>query len=111
LAGPIGVAVDSKGDLFFSDEGHNVIREVTNGIISTFAGNHALGAGFAGDGGTATTAQLSMPQIIALDGSGNLYIADQGNNRIREVSGSTINTIVGNGLIGDNGPASQAVLG
>ncbi len=111
LAGPIGVAVDSNGNLFFSDVGHNVIRKVANGIISTFAGDNALSAGFAGDGGAATAAQLSMPQIIALDPSGNLYIADQGNNRIREVSGGVIHTIIGNGLIGDNGPASQALLG
>jgi sugar lactone lactonase YvrE len=111
LAGPLGVAVDSQGNLYFSDIGHNTVRKVTNGTISTYAGNYTLGAGFAGDGATATAAQLSSPWTIALDGGGNLYIADQGNVRIREVAGGTIETIVGNGLIGDDGPASQALLG
>jgi sugar lactone lactonase YvrE len=111
LALPLGLAVDSTGDIFISDVDHNVIREVTNGTINTVAGDYALGAGFSGDTGAATQAQLSSPQMVALDGNGNLYIADQGNNRIREVSNSDINTIVGDGLIGDNGPATGAQLG
>ena len=110
LAGPIGVAVDSDGDIFICDSNHNVIREVTDGNISTVAGDFALGSGYSGDTGAATQAQLSSPQTIALDGNGNLYIADQGNNRIRKVSAGIIDTIVGNGSIGDGGPASAAQL-
>jgi sugar lactone lactonase YvrE len=111
LASPLGIAVDSMGNIFIADANHNVIREVTNGNINTAAGNHALGAGFSGDTGAATQAQLSSPRMVAVDGSGNLYIADQGNNRIREVSHFDINTIVGDGLIGDNGPATSGQLG
>jgi sugar lactone lactonase YvrE len=111
LASPLGVAVDSNGDIFIADATHNVIREVTNGTINTVAGDFAIGAGFSGDTGAATQAQLSLPQTVAVDGNGDLYIADQGNNRIREVSHGDINTIVGNGLIGDNGPAIGAQLG
>jgi len=111
LKTPIGVAVDSLGDIFIADESNNVIREVSGGNINTVAGDHALGAGFSGDTGGATQAQLSSPQMVALDSNNNLYIADEGNNRIREVSQGDISTIVGNGLIGDNGPASGAQLG
>jgi sugar lactone lactonase YvrE len=116
LAAPEGVAVDPQGNIFITDwasfnANYAVIREVINGTISTVVGNSALGAGFSGDNGPATQAQLSGPQTLALDGSGNLYIADQGNNRIREVSQGVITTIVGNGSIGDNGPAAGAQLG
>jgi hypothetical protein len=110
LKSPLGVVVDSQGDIFIADTSDNVIREVTGGIIDTVAGDNALGAGFSGDTGRAAQAQLSSPQMVALDGRGNLYIADQGNNRIREVSGGVINTIVGNGSIGDGGPATGAQL-
>ena len=111
LGAPVGVAIDSLGDIFIADAANNVIREVSGGNINTVAGDNALGAGFSGDTGIATQAQLSSPQMVALDGNNNLYIADQGNNRIREVSHGNIDTIVGNGLIGDNGPATGAQLG
>ena len=83
----------------------------SGGNISTFAGNS--GYGFAGDGGPATSAQLSAPRGICLDSSGNLYLADRWNNRIRKIAGGNISTIAGNGLAnfgGDNGPAASAQL-
>ena len=82
----------------------------TNGVISTFAG----AATFAlGDGGPATGAQLNAPSSVALDAAGKVYIADSGHNRIRVVSGGTINTLAGTGVCcyeGDGGPASAAQL-
>ena len=85
LSGPIGVALDGTGNLFFADAGNNRIRKVdTSGIISTVAGNGSFG--FSGDGGPATSASLSFPFGVALDGSGNLFIADFSNSRIRKVS-------------------------
>ena len=114
LGGLIGVAVDTQGNVFFAEANangtYNLIRKVTNGTITTVAGDSALGPGFSGDGAAATAAQLSSPQSVAVDGAGNLYIADMVNNRIREVSGGVIQTVVGNGSLGDNGPASAAQL-
>jgi len=112
ISTPVSIAVDSKGNFYFSDFNNGVVRMVnTSGIISTFAGSQAQGKGFSGDGGAATAAALSDPTGIALDSSGNMIISDWGtfsdfnflgNNRIREVLASTgiINTIVGNGQVG-----------
>ena len=81
---PVYVTVDPTGNLYFADSANNVIREVsTDGTITTVAGNG--GNGYSGDGGSATAAQLSGPGGVAVDGAGNLFIADAGNNRIREV--------------------------
>ena len=85
LSLPTGVAVDTAGDLFIADAGANKVREVfPDGTITTVAGNGVQGSG--GDGGLATTASV-VPSAVVLDGSGNLYIADETNNRIREVFG------------------------
>ncbi len=109
---PNGLAFDSAGNLYIADTNDNVIREVsTAGVISTVAGNGSQG--YAGDGGAATSALLNAPTGVAVDASGNLYIADTLNNRIREVSGGTITTIAGTGAAGfsgDGGPATAAAL-
>src|SRR5271157_5977707 len=76
-------------------------------VINTYAGNKT--AGFSGDSGAATSAQLDAPLGLAMDSSGNLYIADSVNQRIRKISGGTITTVAGNGTAGyagDKGPAT-----
>jgi sugar lactone lactonase YvrE len=115
LSRPYGVAVDAVGNLFISDTYNNRIREVvkSTGNILTLAGTGTVGSG--GDGGPATSAQLNSPFGLAVDSSGNLFIADQGNNRIREVvrSSGIITTVAGNGIagyLGDGGPATLARL-
>jgi uncharacterized protein (TIGR03437 family) len=108
---PQSVAVDGAGSLYIADYGNNRIRKVTNGVISTVAGNGT--AGFGGDNGAATSAELYGPSGIAVDSAGNLFIADTINNRIRRVSKGVITTVAGNGkpaLSGDNGPATNAEL-
>jgi uncharacterized protein (TIGR03437 family) len=110
---PRGVAVDSSGNLFFADYYNERIRKVSSGgVITTVAGNGKFG--FAGDGGPATSASLNSPTGVALDASGNLYIADRDNQRIRKVSASgIITTFAGNGTAsfsGDGGPAASAAL-
>lgn len=91
---PSGLAFDSSGNLYIADTGNHVIREVsTSGTISTIAGDNT--GGYTGDGGPATSAELESPAGVAVDSSGNVYIADSGNNVIREITGGNINTIVG----------------
>jgi sugar lactone lactonase YvrE len=107
---PSGVAVDSFGNLYIADSGNNRIRKVSNGVITTAAGNGTQDYG--GDNGPATSAELFQPKGIAVDAAGNLYIAD-GTLRIRKVSGGTITTVAGNGTFGysgDYGPATGAGL-
>lgn len=112
---PYGVAVDASGDLFIADTANNRVREVNlaTGVITTVAGNGT--AGFSGDGGPATAAEVQLPQGIAVDSSGDLFIADENNNRVREVDHATgvITTVVGDGTSGssgDGGPATTAEL-
>ena len=99
LDDPDGVAVDSAGDLFIADTYNNVIREVVKatGDIITVAGNGTLG--YSGDNGPATAAELDSPYGVAVDAAGDLFIADTGNNVIREVVKATgdIITVAGNG--------------
>jgi len=108
-----GVAVDGAGNVFIADGSNNRIRRVdTNGIITTVAGNGT--AGFAGDGGTATNAQLSGPGNMAWDAAGNLFFTDGGNQRVRRVdSDGIVTTVAGNGTAGysgDGGAATNAEL-
>ena len=99
LNAPSDVAVDAGGNLFIADEGNHRIRRVdSSGIITTIAGNGERG--FAGDGGPAVAAQLDHPRGVAVDATGNLYIADHDNHRIRKVDPSgTITTVAGTGEI------------
>ena len=115
IAQPQSLAVDGNGNLFIVDASGCRIREVVKatGTIITVAGTGM--PGFSGDNGPATTAMLNHPNGVAVDASGNLYIADSGNNRVREVVAATGNiiTIAGNGnhgLGGDGGPATSATL-
>ena len=110
---PTALAIDGQGNLYICDSGNHRIRMVnlTTNIITTVAGNG--GAGYGGDGVTATTTSLNNPTGIALDAQGNLYIADRGNHRIRRVDAVSkqISTIAGDGTAaygGDNGPATGA---
>ena len=113
LNGPIGVAVDADGNLYFSDIGNDRVRRVdTRGIITTVAGTGE--EGYSGDGGPSVEAQLSAPRGLAVDSSGNLFIADTGNHAIRRVDTTgTITTVAGTGVrgnSGDGGPAVEALL-
>jgi uncharacterized protein (TIGR03437 family) len=116
LSSPFAVVVDASGNIYIADSVNNVIRMVTPGdIITTIVGDNALGAGYSGDGGAANAAQLAGPSALALDGAGNLYIADTGNNRIRKValSAGTITSVAGTGNLGSSGdgfPAMNAEL-
>lgn len=110
LSNPIGVAVDGAGKIYVSDMSNERIRMVnTSGIITALAGNGS--PGFSGDGGQATAAEVNTPRFITLDAtSANLYIADQGNNRVRKINLSTgiISTIAGTGVGGYGGDGGQA---
>jgi PKD repeat protein/biopolymer transport protein ExbD len=106
LKGPIGVAVDAQGNLYIGDLGNQRVRKVSGGIISTVAGTGT--AGYSGDGGQATSAQINSPYGVAVDAQGNLYIADFGNQRIRKVSGGIISTVAGTGTAGATGDGGQA---
>ncbi len=113
LRSPNDVAVDALGNLYIADSWNHRIRRIDpNGIITTVAGTGE--AGFGGDGGSAVEARLSLPFAVAVDRSGNLYIADFGNRRIRKVDRSgVITTVAGSGQRGsegDGGPATRAEL-
>jgi sugar lactone lactonase YvrE len=126
---PTGIAEDTAGSLYFSDTNNNAVRKIVSptrlnhDTITTIAGNGT--AGFSGDGGPATSAQLNRPTGTAVDSSGNVYISDTGNNRVRKIAlNGTITTLAGSGrctskddpgstpmaLPGDGGPATQASL-
>jgi hypothetical protein len=113
LASPTGVACDASGNLYISDEGDCIRKINTSGIISTIAGMGGIG-GYSGDGGPATAAELYLPYGVAVDSSGNIYIADGYYSRIRKVDTSgIISTFAGSaatGYSGDGGPATDAEL-
>lgn len=109
---PRGVVVDSSGNLYIADTGNNRIRKVdTGGTITTYAGTGT--ASFSGDNGAATSATIRAPQALTLDSSGNMYIADTTNHRVRKISGGIITTLTGTGSAGyggDNGVATSGQI-
>lgn len=114
LFAPLGLALDTSGDLYVTDHANGRIRKIDQeGTITTVAGSEQ--GGFAGDGGPATTASLQEPVAVAVDRSGQMYIADRDNNRVRAVGADgTITTLAGNGSTGPErteGPAIEAALG
>ena len=113
LNAPIGIAVDGQGNVYIADFNNARVRKVNpGGTITTFAGTGV--PGFSGDGGPATSARLYAPHGVAVDGQGNVYIADSYNQRVRKVSpAGTITTIAGTGrpgVSGDGGPATSAKM-
>ena len=112
---PTGICADKSGNIFIAEKQNHIIRRIDagTGIITTVAGNH--NPGFFGDNGPATLGKLAYPSSVTVDNSGNIFIADYGNSRIRKVNTTTgiITTIAGNNfstLAGNNGPASAASL-
>src|SRR5271170_849420 len=111
-----GVAVDAAGKRGIAiadtgDPGHQRIREVSNGVITTVAGNGT--SGFSGDNGPAISAELNTEAqsvSVRVDSMGNLYIADSDNNRVRKVSNGVITTVAGNGAAGVSGDYGSATL-
>jgi predicted secreted protein len=114
---PASLVLDGAGNMYIADSAHNRIRKVTApvapalvGTISTYAGTG--NPSYTGDGGKAVNATLSVPSSVALDGAGNLYIADAGNNVVRKVTPSTgfITTVAGTGAAGYSGDGGAATL-
>jgi sugar lactone lactonase YvrE len=112
LSDPAGLALDTAGNLYIADTANNVIRRVDaeTGLITTVAGDYAADkasdglGGFSGDGGPATAARLHDPQGIAVDGAGDLYIADTFNNAVRQVTPAGVITTVVNAAPAAGGP-------
>lgn len=109
IGNPTGIATDKNGNVYFATL--SIIRKINpSGIINSVGGSCTIGAGYSGDGGPATLASFNTPEGIAVDTSGNIYIADQGNYVIRKISTTGIvTTICGNGTFGFSGDGGQAV--
>ena len=118
LNGITDLVADAVGNVYVSDQDDQIVRKIAissgpaTGVITLYAGTPKT-IGYGGDGGPATTATLHFPKGLVIDGSGNLYIADRGNNVVREVSGAGVITTVagaypGNDFSGDNGVATSA---
>lgn len=112
LSRPTAIAIGPRGDVFIADTANNRIRmvEAGTGIIRTVAGSRDL-YGDGGDGGPATQARLHLPEGVAVDGRGTVYVADTGNNRVRAVRDGRITTVMGTGVMGfAGGSALRAKL-
>ncbi|WP_331743400.1 hypothetical protein [Kitasatospora sp. NBC_01300] len=110
---PADVAVDADGSLYIAEYGgHRISKVDAKGVVTTIAGNGQ--AGFAGDGGPATAARINSPIGVAVDGGGNVYIAEYAGHRVRKVApDGVITTVAGDGIAGyagDGGPATAARL-
>jgi sugar lactone lactonase YvrE len=107
------ISTDAANNLYIADAGACVVWKVTAvGVVSVYAGV-LYACGYNGDGISATTAQLNYPTSVTVDAGGNLLIADNGNNRVRQVTGGGISTVAGNGVCdytGDGGPPTSAEL-
>ena len=105
---PQGVAVDANGNVYFTAS-NCVFKVDTSGTLTRIAGVSSI-AGYSGDGGPAGAAQFSFPQGIAVDASGNLYVADTGNQRVRKIAagGGIVITVAGNGTAGFSGDGAAA---
>ena len=110
FSGICAVSVDSAGNVYVADTYNNRVRKIsTTGIVTTIAGTGT--AGYSGDNGPATAAQLSGPFGVVVDPAGNVHIADQGNNRVRVVSPTgTITTEAGTGVAGNGGDGGDPLL-
>jgi len=110
LNAPAGVWADSSGTIYIADTLNHAIRAVNpaTGFISTVAGTGGLG--YTGDGAAATSAKLDAPAGVTTDATGDIYIADTGNNAIRLVAGGTITTIAGTGSAGFGGDGGASTL-
>jgi hypothetical protein len=109
LSGPTGVAVDAVGNVYIADTGNCEVRIVSGGIIQRFAGKGADDCGFSGDGGAAKMTWVNHPTGLGVDPSGDVFIADTNNQRIREVNASgTISTYGGTGVAGFSGDGGSA---
>ena len=109
---PSGLTVDTSGNIYFADTFNNRIRVISHstGFITTLVGNG--NPGYSGDGGLATSAELNGIRGVAVDASGNLYLVDPANNRVRMVTASTgiITTVAGTGISGYSGDGGAATL-
>ena len=109
LKNPLGVAVDAARNLLIVDSGNHCVRRMgTNNIITTVAGNGTNG--YSGDGGMATNANLSVPQSVTTDSLGNLFVADSGNNRIRQIGTNGVIATVAGRILNDGDFATNATL-
>lgn len=113
LKNPLGVAVDNQGTVYIADSSNHRVRTVKNGTIKTLTGNGT--AAFAGDGYSAGSAKVNYPANVSVDASRNVFIADQGNRRVRKITASTgrITSVAGNGTLGysgDGGAGTAAQL-
>lgn len=113
---PSAIAFDAAGNMYIADTGNHRVRRVSNGVISTIAGNGSFG--YSGDGGPALQGKFKSVNDVAVSPSGDVYVADSLNNRVRKISNGTISTVVGTGAfniasvsqLGDGKAASSAIV-